>query len=58
MFLGFAYQSQLTEFRSFEGQDMYAGEKIIPIKVCLIRITISISSWPSPFIIILHLDAK
>ncbi|KAI5415409.1 chromatin structure-remodeling complex protein BSH isoform X2 [Lathyrus oleraceus] len=25
-------QSQLAEFRSYEGQDMYAGEKIIPIK--------------------------
>ncbi|KAL7174873.1 hypothetical protein ACSBR2_028651 [Camellia fascicularis] len=25
-------QSQLTEFRSFEGQDMYNGEKIVPIK--------------------------
>ncbi|THG11995.1 hypothetical protein TEA_003158 [Camellia sinensis var. sinensis] len=25
-------QSQLTEFRSFEGQDMYTGEKIVPIK--------------------------
>ncbi|XP_022138106.1 chromatin structure-remodeling complex protein BSH isoform X2 [Momordica charantia] len=28
-------QSQLTEFRSFEGQDMYTGEKIIPIKLDL-----------------------
>ncbi|KAK4745576.1 hypothetical protein SAY87_011888 [Trapa incisa] len=25
-------QSQLTDFRSYEGQDMYAGEKIISIK--------------------------
>ncbi|XP_059636131.1 chromatin structure-remodeling complex protein BSH isoform X3 [Cornus florida] len=25
-------QSQLTDFRSFEGQDMYTGEKIVPIK--------------------------
>ncbi|EXB80272.1 Chromatin structure-remodeling complex protein BSH [Morus notabilis] len=24
--------SQLAEFRSFEGQEMYAGEKIVPIK--------------------------
>ncbi|KAG6597599.1 chromatin structure-remodeling complex protein BSH [Cucurbita moschata] len=28
-------QSQLTEFRSFEGQDMYTGEKIITIKLDL-----------------------
>lgn len=28
-------QSQLTEFRSFEGHDMYAGEKIVPIKLDL-----------------------
>ncbi|KAK9289273.1 hypothetical protein L1049_017749 [Liquidambar formosana] len=28
-------QSQLTEFRSFEGQDMYTGEKIVPIKLDL-----------------------
>ncbi|XP_030486687.2 chromatin structure-remodeling complex protein BSH isoform X2 [Cannabis sativa] len=28
-------QSQLAEFRSFEGQDMYAGEKIVPIKLDL-----------------------
>ncbi|KAF5944188.1 hypothetical protein HYC85_018265 [Camellia sinensis] len=28
-------QSQLTEFRSFEGQDMYNGEKIVPIKLDL-----------------------
>ena len=27
------FQSQLTEFRSLEGQDMYTGEKIVPIKV-------------------------
>lgn len=27
-------QSQLTEFRSLEGQDMYTGEKIVTIKVC------------------------
>lgn len=26
-------QSQLNEFKSFEGQDMYTGEKIVPIKV-------------------------
>lgn len=32
-FLLFYMQSQLTEFRSFEGQDMYTGEKIVPIKV-------------------------
>ncbi|KAK6921409.1 SNF5/SMARCB1/INI1 [Dillenia turbinata] len=25
-------QSQLAEFRSFEGQEMYTGEKIVPIK--------------------------
>ncbi|XP_050239553.1 chromatin structure-remodeling complex protein BSH isoform X3 [Quercus robur] len=25
-------QTQLTEFRSYEGQDMYSGEKIVPIK--------------------------
>ncbi|XAR59281.1 hypothetical protein NMG60_11015039 [Bertholletia excelsa] len=28
-------QSQLTEFRSFEGQDMYTGERIVPIKLDL-----------------------
>lgn len=28
-------QSQLGDFRSYEGQDMYTGEKIIPIKVGL-----------------------
>ncbi|KAL6975023.1 hypothetical protein U1Q18_023818 [Sarracenia purpurea var. burkii] len=28
-------QSQLTEFRSFEGQDMYTGERIAPIKLDL-----------------------
>ncbi|XP_052208581.1 chromatin structure-remodeling complex protein BSH [Diospyros lotus] len=28
-------QSQLTEFRSFEGQDMTTGEKIVPIKLDL-----------------------
>ncbi|GMH29703.1 hypothetical protein Nepgr_031546 [Nepenthes gracilis] len=28
-------QSQLTEFRSYEGQDMYVGEKIVPIKLDL-----------------------
>ncbi|KAI4335120.1 hypothetical protein L6164_013798 [Bauhinia variegata] len=28
-------QSQLSEFRSYEGQDMYAGEKIVPIKLDL-----------------------
>uniref|UniRef100_A0A5B7C2X9 Putative chromatin structure-remodeling complex protein BSH n=1 Tax=Davidia involucrata TaxID=16924 RepID=A0A5B7C2X9_DAVIN len=28
-------QSQLTDFRSFEGQDMYTGEKIVPIKLDL-----------------------
>lgn len=28
-------QSQLAEFRSFEGQDMYTGEKIVPIKLDL-----------------------
>jgi SWI/SNF-related matrix-associated actin-dependent regulator of chromatin subfamily B protein 1 len=27
------YQSQLAEFRSYDGQDMYAGDKIVPIKV-------------------------
>lgn len=26
-------QSQLADFRSYEGQDMYAGEKIVTIKV-------------------------
>lgn len=26
-------QSQLSEFRSYEGQDMYSGEKIVPIKL-------------------------
>ncbi|EPS70579.1 hypothetical protein M569_04181, partial [Genlisea aurea] len=25
-------QAQLGDFRSYEGQDMYAGEKIVPIK--------------------------
>ncbi|KAF5750008.1 chromatin structure-remodeling complex protein BSH [Tripterygium wilfordii] len=28
-------QSQLQEFRSYEGQDMYTGEKIVPIKLDL-----------------------
>ncbi|KAM7484883.1 hypothetical protein LguiA_000892 [Lonicera macranthoides] len=28
-------QTQLAEFRSFEGQDMYTGEKIVPIKIDL-----------------------
>lgn len=28
-------QSQLTEFRSYEGQDMYTGEKVVPIKLDL-----------------------
>lgn len=28
-------QTQLTEFRSYEGQDMYTGEKIVPIKLDL-----------------------
>ncbi|XP_071702402.1 chromatin structure-remodeling complex protein BSH [Rutidosis leptorrhynchoides] len=28
-------QSQLNEFRSYEGQDMYTGEKIVPIKLDL-----------------------
>lgn len=28
-------QSQLTEFRSLEGQDMHTGEKIVPIKLDL-----------------------
>ncbi|GAV63382.1 SNF5 domain-containing protein [Cephalotus follicularis] len=28
-------QSQLTEFRSYEGQDMYTGAKIVPIKLDL-----------------------
>ncbi|KAJ4721858.1 Chromatin structure-remodeling complex protein BSH [Melia azedarach] len=28
-------QSQLTEFRSYEGQDMYTAEKIVPIKLDL-----------------------
>lgn len=31
------FQSQLTDFRSYEGQDMYAGEKIVPIKVCFCK---------------------
>ncbi|KAG5517801.1 hypothetical protein RHGRI_038240 [Rhododendron griersonianum] len=30
-------QSQLTEFRSLEGQDMYTGEKIVTIKCLVIR---------------------
>ncbi|KAI4364528.1 hypothetical protein MLD38_020606 [Melastoma candidum] len=28
-------QSQLADFRSYEGQDMYAGEKLVPIKLDL-----------------------
>ncbi|KAK3005887.1 hypothetical protein RJ639_017787 [Escallonia herrerae] len=28
-------RAQLAEFRSFEGQDMYTGEKIVPIKLDL-----------------------
>lgn len=28
-------QSQLTDFRSYEGQDMFVGEKIVPIKLDL-----------------------
>uniref|UniRef100_A0A2P2L8S0 Chromatin structure-remodeling complex protein BSH n=2 Tax=Rhizophora mucronata TaxID=61149 RepID=A0A2P2L8S0_RHIMU len=28
-------QTQLTDFRSYEGQDMYTGEKIVPIKLDL-----------------------
>ncbi|KAK2412300.1 transcription regulatory protein SNF5, putative (BSH) [Trifolium repens] len=28
-------QSQLAEFRSYDGQDMYAGDKIVPIKLDL-----------------------
>jgi SWI/SNF-related matrix-associated actin-dependent regulator of chromatin subfamily B protein 1 len=28
-------QSQLSDFRAYEGQDMYTGEKIIPIKLDL-----------------------
>lgn len=28
-------QSQLTEFRSYEGQDMFIGEKVVPIKLDL-----------------------
>lgn len=28
-------QSQLTEFRSYEGQDMYTGERVVPIKLDL-----------------------
>ncbi|TMW96747.1 chromatin structure-remodeling complex protein BSH [Solanum lycopersicum] len=28
-------QSQLTEFRSYEGQDMHTGEKVVPIKLDL-----------------------
>ncbi|VFQ91079.1 unnamed protein product [Cuscuta campestris] len=28
-------QSQLGEFRSYEGQDMYTGEKVVPIKLDL-----------------------
>ncbi|XP_059636082.1 chromatin structure-remodeling complex protein BSH isoform X2 [Cornus florida] len=30
-----AQSIQLTDFRSFEGQDMYTGEKIVPIKLDL-----------------------
>lgn len=30
-------QSQLATFRSYEGQDMYVGDKIIPIKVPFIN---------------------
>lgn len=28
-------QSQLTDFRSYEGQDMYTGERVVPIKLDL-----------------------
>ncbi|XP_055835603.1 chromatin structure-remodeling complex protein BSH isoform X2 [Solanum dulcamara] len=28
-------QSQLTEFRSYEGQDMHTGERVVPIKLDL-----------------------
>ncbi|KAK6159665.1 hypothetical protein DH2020_003046 [Rehmannia glutinosa] len=28
-------QTQLTDFRSYEGQDMYTGEKVVPIKLDL-----------------------
>ncbi|KAL2497547.1 Chromatin structure-remodeling complex protein BSH [Abeliophyllum distichum] len=28
-------QTQLTEFRSYEGQDMYTGERVVPIKLDL-----------------------
>lgn len=28
-------QTQLTEFRSYEGQEMYTGEKVVPIKLDL-----------------------
>ncbi|XP_057432488.1 chromatin structure-remodeling complex protein BSH-like [Lotus japonicus] len=36
MYVGLVlYQSQLAEFRSYEGRDMYAGEKIIPVKLDL-----------------------
>lgn len=43
-------QSQLAEFRSYEGQDMYCGEKIVPIKVSL-----SLSLMPSAKCPFLHL---
>ncbi|KAJ4843916.1 hypothetical protein Tsubulata_049065 [Turnera subulata] len=37
-------QTQLAEFRSYEGQDMHAGEKIVPIKV--IRSSFSFFFFP------------
>ncbi|KAK3017547.1 hypothetical protein RJ639_007419 [Escallonia herrerae] len=33
--MGDLQQAQSAAFRSFEGQDMYIGKKIVPIKVCL-----------------------
>ncbi|WMV54079.1 hypothetical protein MTR67_047464 [Solanum verrucosum] len=32
---GLVSQSQLIEFRSYEGQDMHTGEKVVPIKLDL-----------------------
>lgn len=34
----FSDQSQIADFRSLEGQDMYPGERIVPIKVTLYHI--------------------
>ncbi|KAL5717167.1 hypothetical protein ACHQM5_010230 [Ranunculus cassubicifolius] len=31
-----AIQSQVTEFRSYEGQDMYSGDKMVPLKLDLL----------------------